>query len=343
MPDQVDPRRTTLVSQIESLIAIDRSSLLRPDLSEMSFQKAGGNVGRIFRLLLRLKACDLDLLSENKFQVSVQFVAAVNGVFNQMKTFSPLRSNTAPAAERNQIVDQCERIIVEANESLFAVFAIAAPTLQEADQEVRLILEGARLNASQMLEEIKVNAEKVQKEIELALESVRAATGAIGIEKQAEVFKNAAQEHSTARKRWLVTTLLIAAITLGTLLTNWFLAYKMGPPSSSLALVQLAIAKILVFSLLLSAVLWSSKVYRSHQHNYVVNKHRQNALETFQLFARAAEADAETKSMVLLQATKCIFTSQATGFLPGDKETEGTPQILEIIRGLSTATRQPSA
>lgn len=273
MPVYKDKRRTSLTEQIESIIAIDRDKLIRPDLTDLGFKNAEDDIDRIRRLMLRLRACDLDLLSENRLQECSRFVSDVSTLFGKMQNFSPRSASTAPAAERNQVIEQCGRLVTEANDRLLGVFAIAAPTLQETDQEVRLILESAKSNASQVLEEIRSRTEKALQEVEATLQSVRAATGAIGIEKQAEVFKNAASEHATGRKRWLVTTGIVAIATVLGLLANWFAGYNLGPPSSSVALVQLTVAKVLVFSFLLSAVLWSGRVYRSHQHNYVLNKH----------------------------------------------------------------------
>ena len=51
---------------------------------------------------------------------------------------------------------------------------------------------------------------------------------------------------------------------------------------------------------------------------------------------KAASADEQTKNAVLLQATKCIFSAQNTGYLgQPDKDSEGGPQILEVWRSLS--------
>src|SRR5207244_10156514 len=107
-------------------------------------------------------------------------------------------------------------------------------------------------------------------------------------------------------------------------------------PLSTGAFVQLAIAKFIIFSILFSAVLWAARIYRAHRHNYVINKHRQNALSTFEAFAKAA-GDSETKNAVLLQATQCIFSPQRTGYLAQENDSEGHSSILEIIRSLPSS------
>ena len=86
--------------------------------------------------------------------------------------------------------------------------------------------------------------------------------------------------------------------------------------------------------MLVTSLVWTGRVYKAHRHNYVINKHRQNALRTFEAFVKAAK-DEQTKSAVLLQATQCIFSPQPTGYLTHEAEPSGSPQILEIIRSMA--------
>jgi hypothetical protein len=111
---------------------------------------------------------------------------------------------------------------------------------------------------------------------------------------------------------------------------------RLGPRSngkcrSSPKQRSVAIPKVFVFTVLLSATVWSGKVYRAYRHNAVVNRHRQNALATFQAFAKAANDDT-TKNAVLLQGTQCIFSPQQTGYIQSEADSPA-PTLFEIIRG----------
>jgi CTP synthase (UTP-ammonia lyase) len=97
--------------------------------------------------------------------------------------------------------------------------------------------------------------------------------------------------------------------------------------------VQLAITKVVILSTIFTAAVACSRIYRAHRHNYVVNQHRRNALNTFQAFVNAPEADAQTKNAVLLEATKCIFSQQPTGYISSEQDSQPS-QVLEIVRGL---------
>ena len=73
---------------------------------------------------------------------------------------------------------------------------------------------------------------------------------------------------------------------------------------------------------------------RAHRHNEVVNRHRQNALSSFETFVAAARADEQTKNAVLLEATRSIFALQPTGYDSTDAESAGSSQLIEVMRTL---------
>src|SRR6202035_769155 len=103
------------------------------------------------------------------------------------------------------------------------------------------------------------------------------------------------------------------------------------PVPTSLTL-QLTIAKVILFTIGLSAAYWSARVYRSHRHNSIVNRHRANALTSFEQFVVSTE-DKEVKNAILLQTTTCIYAPQPTGFSSSnDTDGDSSLKVLEIIR-----------
>jgi hypothetical protein len=63
---------------------------------------------------------------------------------------------------------------------------------------------------------------------------------------------------------------------------------------------------LVVLSVFYFAMVATSRNYRAHQHNWTVNKHRQNASSTFETFVKATTDD-QTKNAVLLYAAQAIF------------------------------------
>jgi hypothetical protein len=185
------------------------------------------------------------------------------------------------------------------------------------------------------IDETRALQDKAAADAQRTVSSLQAAAGAGGVARYTKLFGDEALAHRTASLRWLGATGFLA---LGTLVyAAWALWSAPGIPREATVAdsIQYALGKLLIFTVLVSAVIWSGRVYRAHQHNYIVNRHRQIALTTFETFVENA-SDAETKSAVLRQTTESIFALQPTGYVSQDADTSttGTGQILEIVRNI---------
>jgi hypothetical protein len=172
------------------------------------------------------------------------------------------------------------------------------------------------------------------KEVEELRDAAKKATQEIGVSKYERVFGDEANSHATAARWWLAATILLAAGTVsfawGLYQSSWHLAATLTPTQS----LHLAIGKIVILSILISAILWSGRGYRSNRHNAVINKHRQNALRTFDTFVKSA-TDEQTKSAVLLQTTHCIFSPQNSGYASHDGD-GNYPPLTDLLKHLTT-------
>ena len=104
-------------------------------------------------------------------------------------------------------------------------------------------------------------------------------------------------------------------------------------------IITAVLVRIILLSLLYFGMVWSSKNYLAHRHNVVVNKHRANALKTFQSFVEGAEGDSQTKNAVLIQATTAVFSPQKSGFLRKESEAQAPNRIIEILQNISSSDK----
>ncbi len=110
-------------------------------------------------------------------------------------------------------------------------------------------------------------------------------------------------------------------------------------PEETMKIIQYSIAKLIILSSLFYGLSLSVKNYKAHKHNEIVNKHRQNALSTFQTFSMAADNDISVKNAILLEATRTIFSAQQSGYLSNENETDSPNRIIEIIKNVTTNAR----
>jgi len=84
---------------------------------------------------------------------------------------------------------------------------------------------------------------------------------------------------------------------------------------TAIELVKESLPRLLVVFVLSFGMIWAAKNVSASTHNFVVNRHRQNALASFETFVEGASGK-EVKDAVLIQATSAIFFS--TGYRLGE-------------------------
>ena len=151
----------------------------------------------------------------------------------------------------------------------------ALETVQQSAREALESVRGARDEAA----EARAEAAEV-------VAAIKAAAGEAGVERHAGLFRREAEEHMTTARWWLVATFGLCILTLGAAIWN----YQQILPGATMgfgASVQTVVARLLLFSILYFALILSGRNYRAHRHNAIVNTHRQNALTTFETFAKS--------------------------------------------------------
>ncbi len=218
---------------------------------------------------------------------------------------------------------------------------------------------------SAIREEATNEAKTKLKEVDDALTLVRNAASEAGVSQHAKVFDDESKKLQTSSIIWMIV-IAIFALLLGLLATNFIdpkswhpvlpsisastaatiaasatptvgnaiPAPAVTPPATDFLWIKPFAEKIAFAFVLLFGLLWSSRNYSASRHNEVVNRHRMNALRSFETFAKAATDD-QTKNAVLIQATQAIFAPQATGYVKTDGDNSSSSPIIELIRTAS--------
>ena len=182
-------------------------------------------------------------------------------------------------------------------------------------------------------EKSKIESESKLKELNSIIENAKSFATQAGVSKHSTLFKSEADFHETEAKKWLGYTVIIlfaiAVVAIG-------LAFVGLEFKENNQIVQFTITKVVVLTALFYGLSITNRNYKAHKHNAIMNKHRQNALTTFETFSGAASADDQTKNAVLLETTHSIFSNQQTGYLKTEGESESNNKIIEIIKGVTT-------
>lgn len=320
---------------LDELNSIEPESLVRADVlgKDLSFEAGLPVFRRTLGLFRDLSQCNLDSVPYETLQQMHSLANQVLTYFKQIQAFSIQQHPSNPVEARNSLIQQLR-------DQWHSYYTTITPHISYAirkgtdfdtlEREAR----GTLALQKQLAGEFKTEKDKILIEMQGALDRVRQAAAEAGVAQHAIHFKDEAEFHKTQSLYWLLAAAAFAAATIG------YALWSLGPQLNDLSAttipraVQLILPRLVVIFVLTYGLVWSARNFGASRHNFVVNRHRQNALSSFETFVKGA-GDAHTKDAVLLQATQSIFTPQDSGFVKG----EGTPnpggQIVEVVRGAS--------
>lgn len=334
--EQETQQRDNLRKLLDGLAAIVPENLARADVlgKELSFEAGVPYFRRVLKLFT-------DLAKTNLESVPYQLLNTLNGqaqdavnLFNEIRNFS-LRGQSNPVVVRDQLLNKAR----DAYDTYYLQLMPVTTYLIRMGTDFEALEASAREQFVKMTQEsgkLQERQSTITKEMEETLEKVRRAAAEVGVAQHAIHFREGATRHYKAGRLWLGATVILAALAVGYSLYSFRQGFELEPEGSVVWWPHLRylVQRLLVLSIIFFGVALSSKNYRAEKHDEIVNKHRQNALNTFETFAKAA-ADKDTKDAVLLQATKSIFEAQSSGYLSGESEQLPSNLIIEVLRKAS--------
>lgn len=302
LPELEKPVRDALRSELGKLNSLEANELVPADElgQDPDFQDGRPYIQRILRLFRDLSEVNLDMLSMQNLQSLLRAAKEASRLFSAIED----SAQSTPSKNRTQ---NRSHLINRIRHQYTFWYAESAPVIAYSAWQ-------------------DTNIDRLEQDL-------RSVAAKVGVVHHALHFRNEASQHDKAARKWLWVVVGLAVLTV--VLSGFYIAQALEPTELRTAqAIQLAVAKVLLFSFFFGAVVWAARVYRSHRHNFVVNQHRQNALTSFETFVKAARDD-QTKSAVLIEATRCIFSPQASGYADSPAADPSTPRVMEIIRGMT--------
>jgi hypothetical protein len=295
--------------------------------SAFSFDEAVEPAQRIIELYKSIPPQVVDSLSINLMNALRNRADGDHQLLQNIAEFSPNSPN--PKAERDNRIVRLRDAYDSCFDTLSPVITYAvrkstdfARLEDEAKQTIRAMQEtGARFS-----ETMKTQSGEAQ----AILETIRKAAAEQGVSQQAIYFKTEADGHREESHRWLRITVWMTVVLVGYALLALFL-HKVPwlAPTNTYEYIQLTMSKVFIFAAISFVVVLAAKNFSGHKHNWVVNKHRQNALVTYEALVKAA-GDSANRDIVLTQASECIFSPQSTGFSRAEATDNAPSSILSF-------------
>jgi hypothetical protein len=340
--------RNRLFELLRSQSRLDVRNFAREDLgTELNFVDSMPYIQRTFGYYKEL--LDEEILARLPISILESIFNAVNQMndaLGRVARFSVTNEEVPSISNEHKIISKNIYDKWELNyERIVPHLAFHKPQIEydkllSIDSEISERLETLEERAKEVVE----NVEREQEALIRIANSIRDDYQKKGIAEEAIHFQAEAKAHRNSAWFWLCTSsLLVVGIVLFTLLLIddlFKLPGDMQFKDLTLAqTLQLSIPKLVIYSTLYFALLAANRSFRAHRHNYVINRHRLNALNTFDEFIDGTK-DETTKNAVLLRATEAIFSSNPSGYLLNEPESQGTTKFLEFFKDVSSKPRE---
>ena len=329
--EQIDLIIEQIKTKLETLSEFQIEDLVREnDLgSQLSFKDAEPTILRTIELFNRTKTVNLE---DVPYSLLNNFNSQLDNAiqrFTQFRDFNANQNN--PVNQRNNLVNQFEGQFDTYYQHTLPILTVGL--LSGNDLSVQQAkLEQLTSELEKKTKETEEKGAEYLKQLEETLKSAEEAAAKVGVSRHSQIFKTESTEHEEQAKTWLKWTVgvLIAIVIVSAVFIFLF------PDSTNVEIIQFSITKIVILSALFYGLSICNRNYKAHRHNATLNKHRQNALSTFETFAKAAGTDNQTKNAVLIEATHTIFSNQQTGYLSSERDNDSSNKIVEIIKNVTT-------
>jgi len=307
----------------------------REDLgAHLTFEAAIDPAKRIIALFSQIPETILSDLSSHHLTVVRD---QANSIFNQFNEVLAFSVDNFPQgniqAERTNRISSIENAYNSAFDQLMPIISYAASRVTDfarLEQQGRSTVQGIIDETSSLIEELKGSKDQAEK----ILNTVREVAAEHGVSQQAVYFKEEAGYHEVQAEEWLGKTWRYAiGFSIFAGLSLFLHKIPFLTPANSYETVQIAITKFLIFGILGLLLFLSVKNYLAHRHNFVLNRHRQNALLTYRSLADAAQSP-ENRDVILTQAAASIFSIQSTAYDRSGTRVSASPlqTLVEVFK-----------
>lgn len=288
--------------------------------TELCFRDALEPVTRITDLFLQIPLNRLKELPPSSVQRIDALCDEVKGQYEQILKFSPVSENAhnARLALINHINDLADRVYsslavdvtylcvkeIGFSEKLQTLQTFLTNHAKEADQ---------RINRS--IDDYAEKMGEIEQTFNRLVSDVRQAAAEQGVSQQAKYFQEEAEKHLKSAEKWLSYTIGTAVFLIICSVISLIVSYCYQP-DKAYTNFQIGLSKLLIFSTIAYFLILSGRTRLAHLHNEVINRHRQNALLTFNAFIEGTDSQ-EVRDTILTHASTCAFSPQESGFSKG--------------------------
>jgi hypothetical protein len=196
------------------------------------------------------------------------------------------------------------------------------------------LMQGADEKTIELISTLEKEIERVKR---LSKELDEKATQSV-ISNYAEVFEAEETNNQILSNKWLVASVVLSISFLTSLIfsiaCNWMpiITTLTSTENTIISTKQifnypLLISKIVIISFIVYLITFCFKQYSINKHLQTVNKHRKNAINSYNLFEASLGKNDGTKNILMLELAKAIYELTHTGYLSKESDSSNNKFI----------------
>ena len=233
----------------------------------------------------------------------------LENLLNAMKAYGPTSQN--PAQDRTNY-------ITRAGNARDVLAQHLGPILRtDAAQVNTTLTEVESLKGD--LEDLKAELTERTEELKKQQQAVAASSGATASSDLARFYKDQADSHRGSARIFLIGAAVAGLALVALVIVAFGLRAPESSPNDWTEFAGGAIFRVLLLSVAGFALVFCVRNYRVNKHLEVLNKRRENALETFGLFQGAVTSE-DARNLIVGELVRAVFAHEDTGYVTADSE-----------------------
>ena len=320
---------------ISNFIGKKETLIKRQQWGEITFENAESDIETVFWIVEEARKLPIYIIPDNNFEAGTHFLIRIRQIFEQIDNFN-LQGD--PISLRDSIANDLKREVQGVMSEMGIWLPLLALRAGEIENWVSR-MQNMSAEVTTILQDATSRADVGLRNIEANVQAARAAAGEAGAAEFTYEFREEAKVVEKRSKFWLLPTGVFAASVLFLSLSVIF-GWIGETPTNTWESIYWLGGRIMAFSILFYAAVWSGRIVLANMHLASVNKHRAVSLQTLQAFHRSAE-DPVAKDAVVLEAARAVYENVPSGYIPRQSTEQGAQnRTLEIIKSASRGTRE---
>lgn len=318
-------------AQVEELHGICREctsvpvdDLVRNEKSwgSITFEESQPKLYLAYNLCEDLLRLPVNILPEKAMDAIIGFAVELQNVMKEIREFNIAEGNAGD--NRDAISARVSDAVDNFFEQVQHWISYLAYSHGDFETSANRISANVK-QSNDELEKLLEHSAKKKAEVDEIVTAAKEASAKAGVAHFTQDFQMAAESLQASARNWLIATSVLAIVTL----VSAYLLFDAPPAEKTISwayVIHQTTTRLIFLGTLITATIWCGKTYRALKHQAATNKHRADALKTFQAFVQATSNDS-IRDAVLLEATRAIFDLRPSGYLDQEAPSGRTEQM----------------